>query len=382
MPPETPPLFLSAERAEALAAWFSSKPDMVSLHLPLDAAGDYPALLARLQSEAALTDPRFKDLGRDHERISRYVLSRFVPGARRGLCVFSCAEREVFEAFATPEPVKASLSVCERPDLSPLTALARDYPRFLVLLADERRARALEIHLHEPCEIETVEGTFTESAVAGLAARAEVLSRERRADRFVLGADPVFASRFSAHLSEELKKRLILEPLLGPERPLEAVTDRIVHNERQAQKLRQTVLVSHFLDELRHGGGVAGLEGTTAALQQGCVKLLLLCEGYTKMGRCCPACGRLSVDHRTCPWCFRATDALLDLVGELADRAAAAGIEVFRIRGSAPFEQAGRIGAELGSPIAVPRPAVPASRALRARYATKDGQASPLRPRP
>ena len=72
---------------------------------------------------------------------------------------------------------------------------------------------------------------------------------------------------------------------------------------------------------------------------------------------------------------------LLDLVGELADRALAAGITVFRVRDNERFDQAGHIGVELGTPIAAPRPAVPASRAMRGRFATKDGQASPLRPR-
>ncbi|OGS42313.1 MAG: hypothetical protein A2506_05210, partial [Elusimicrobia bacterium RIFOXYD12_FULL_66_9] len=329
MPPEKHPLFLSAERAEALAAWFSSDPNMVSLHLPVDPAGAYPALLEKLEREARAADARFNNLERDLERLSRYVRGQFVPAERRGLCAFSCAKHGVFEVFATPHAVHASLTVSERPDLRPLAALAGGHPRFLVLLADERRARLLEIYLHEPCALEEFENDFSGTAVAKLAARAEALSRRRRADRFVLGAEPVFASRLSAHLSPALKKNLILEPLLEPDRPMEAVTDRIVHNEREAHKLRQTVLVQHFLDELRQGGAVAGLEASAAALQQGCVKLLLIRDGYTKMGRCCPACGRLSVDHRNCPWCFRATDSLLDLVGELADRAAAAGIKVF-----------------------------------------------------
>ncbi|OGR89894.1 MAG: hypothetical protein A2V88_12780 [Elusimicrobia bacterium RBG_16_66_12] len=381
MPLETTPLFLSADRSEALASWFSHEPSMVSLHLPVDAAGAYPALLDRLVREAPFADARLRGLERDLERLTRYVRGQFVPAARRGLCAFSCAKQGVFEVFSTPEPVKAGLAVAERPDLRPLAALAGDHPRFLVLLADERRARLLEIYLHEASELEDLEGDFSGAAVAGLAARAETLSRRRRADRFVLGSDPVFASQLSAHLPPEIKKNLILEPLLGPDRPVEAVTDRIAHNERQARKLRQSVLVQRFLDELRQGGAVAGLEASTSALQQGCVKLLLIQDNYAKMGRCCPACGRLSVDHRNCPWCFRPTDALLDLVAELADRALAAGIEVFRVRENARFDQTCPIGVELGAPISAPRPAVPTSRALRARYATKDGRASPLRPR-
>lgn len=381
MPPKTPPLFLSSARAEVLADWFSPERDMVSLHLPVDAAGDYPAILDRLIRDTTAADERFKALGPDLAALARFVLGRFVPGSRRGLCAFSCQKRGVFEAFSTPEPLTASLTASERPDLRPLTTLASDHPRFLVLLADERRARLLEVYLHETCPIADIAGDFTGEALAKLAARAGAVFRRRRADRFVLGAEPGFAARLAASLPADLEERLILEPLLGPERPPEAVTDRIAHNERQAHKVREAVLIQHFLDELRQGGALAGLEASTTALQQGCVKLLLVREGYTKMGRCCPACGRLSVDHRNCPWCFRATDSLLDLVAELSDRAAAAGIEVFRVRESPLFDQAAPIGVELGTPRAQPRPAVPASRALRARFALKDGRASPLRPR-
>ncbi|MEK7382397.1 MAG: hypothetical protein AAB262_03830, partial [Elusimicrobiota bacterium] len=257
MPLETPPLFLSADRAQALVDWFSPEPNMVSLHLPVDTTNAYLALSEQLVRDSSLADARFKTLGRDLERLSLYVRSQFVPAARRGLCAFSCAKHGIFEVFSSPEPVKAGLSVSERPDLRPLMTLAGDHSRFLVLLADKNRARLLEIYLHESSEIEALREDFSGAAVAGLAARTEALSRSRHADRLVLGADPVFASRFSTYLAPQFKKNLILEPLLDPERPIEAVTDRIVHNEGQARKLRQDVLVQHFLDELQKGGAVA-----------------------------------------------------------------------------------------------------------------------------
>jgi len=381
MSSEIATLFLSAARAEALGSWRSPEPNIVSLHLPVDAAGSYPAALDRLLKEAPRHDARLKSLDRDIEAVSRYVRGQFVPGLRRGLCVYSCAKSGAFEAFSTPIPLKASLTADKRPDLRPMAALAAEYSRFLVLLADERRARLIETYLGESLEIAVLEEDFSAKALAGLAKRAEDLRRSTRAGRFVLGAEPKLQERLIGLLSPEIKNILILEPLLGPDRPLEAVSDRIAHNEREARKVRQSVLVRRFLDELRQGGAVAGLEESASALQQGCVKLLLIGEGYAKMGRCCPSCGRLSVDHRTCPWCFRATDSLLDLVEELADRAAAAGVEVFRVRGDAGFNAVGRIGVQLAAQPAPQRPKVPESRALKARFATKDGSASPLRPR-
>ena len=369
MPSNLPSLFLSAERADELSAWRSSEANVVNLRLPVDAAGAYPAALDRMIREAPAAGPGLK---LDLERIVRFVREQFVPGSRRGLCVVSCVKYGLFEAFASPAPFSPALSISARPELSALSAVRRDYNRFLVLLADARQARFLEIHLGESCELEILPGGFSAVGLAALAARAEELRRARRTDRFVLGALPALHSALEPLLSPELRGGLILEPLLGPGRPAAAVTERVAHNEREARKVREAVLVQRFLDGLRDGGAVAGLEAAAAALQQGCARLLLVRDGYAKMGRCCAACGRLSVNHRSCPWCFRATVPVLDLVAELADRAGAAGVEVFRVAADARFDAAGRIGVCLTAPpAAARREDVPTARALRGLFALK-----------
>ncbi|HEX4048954.1 MAG TPA: hypothetical protein VH309_14005 [Elusimicrobiota bacterium] len=373
-----PSLFLSAERSDALSAWRSPEMNVANLRLPVDAAGAYPAALDRLAREACAADPSLKALSLDLDRIVRFVRGQFVPGARRGLCVVSCVKYGLFEAFASPEPLKAELSVSARPELSALSAVRRDYKRFLVLLADARQARFLELHLGESCELEALPGNFAGGGLAALAARSETLRRARRADRFVLGAPAALHAALEPLLSPELRGGLILEPLLGPDRPAAAVAERVAHNEREARKVREAVLVQRFLDELRGGGAVAGLEAAAAALQQGCARLLLVRDGYAKMGRCCGTCGRLSVNHRSCPWCFRATLPVMDLVAELADRASAAGVEVFRVGADARFDAAGRIGVCLGVPPPARRPDVPTARALRGLFAQKRAS---LRPR-
>ena len=371
MPSNLPSLFLSAERADELSAWRSSEANVVNLRLPVDAAGGYPAALDRLIREAAASDPALKALPLDLERIVGFVRGQFVPGPRRGLCVVSCVKYGLFEAFASPEALNAALTVSTRPELRELSTIRRDYKRFLVLLADKKQARFLEIHLGESCELETMTGPFSGAGLAALAARAEHLRRARRADRFILGAPPALHAALAPLLSPELGSGLILEPMLGPDRPAAAVTERVAHNEREARKVRETVLVQRFLDDLRDGGAVAGLDAAAAALQQGCARLLLVRDGYAKMGRSCEECGRLSVNHRSCPYCFQATIAVLDLVAELADRAAAAGVEVFRVAGDARFDAAGRIGVCLGTPLGPRRAEVPAGRALRGLFATK-----------
>ncbi len=375
---DSPSLFLSSERAQALSAWRSSEPNVVSLYLPVDEAGAYPAALDRLLREAAAAEPALRGLPLDAERLARFVRGRFVPGSRRGLAAFSCAKYGVFEAFASPEPFSASLTVSARPDLGPLASACRQYRRFLVLLADGRRARFVESHLGEWEELESLAGELSGGGLARVADRAEHWRKARSADLFVLGASPETHAALEPLLTESLRDGLILEPVLAPDRPNEAVTERIAHNEREARKVRESVLVERFLSELRDGGAVAGLEPAAAALQQGCVRLLLVAGGYAKMGRCCPACGRLSVNHRSCPWCFRATEPVLDLVTELAERAVAAGVEVFRVGSDPRFDAAGRIGVCLAVPAAARRAAVPTARALRGLFAMK--RTAPPRP--
>jgi hypothetical protein len=382
MSPDSPTFFLSADKAESLAVWKSAENNVASLHLPVDDSGLYPATLDRLIREAEAGKPGVHLAKRDLDLISAFVRSSFVPGARRGLCVYSCAKYGVFEAFGTPETLAPSLTISKRPYLRPLNDLRARYYRFLSLQADERGARFTQIHLGESSIVESVTGNFKGAGLAALAKRAAALYREHRADRLVVGSEPELIQNLEPLLEPELQNRLIHEPLLGPDRPVEAVVERVRHNELSAQKLREDVLVSHFLVELKAGGAVAGLERVADALQQGCVKRLLVRDGWAKMGRCCTGCGRLSVDHRSCPWCFRPTDSILDIVGELSDRASAAGVDVFRVAHDPRFDGVGRIGAELAAPSKPALPAAPAKvGSLKSRFALKGGRPSPLRPR-
>jgi len=374
------PLFLSAARIEALAAFRSLEPDAVTLHLAVDAGGLYPSTFHQLASDAR-RDPRMKTLGRDIDRIEAFIKSEFVPGPHRMAAVYSCAKRGLFETFALPQPFKSTLSVGETLDLRPLTALAGQYNRFMALLLGPAKARFVELHMGQAVELEAMRGDFDGlDGLGAVAQHAATLARERRFDRLILGAPDAISSAFLPLLDPALQKDVILEPVLGPERPVEAVLERVLHNERQARSVRESVLVHRLLDASRQGGAVIGLEAATTAIQEGTAARVLVRDGYTKMGRACPKCGHLSVANRSCPWCFCPTDMVLDLVSELGNKALDAGCELYRIMHDARFDGVCRIGAELK--VAVNKPAAPpTSRALRGHFAMKDGKPSPLRPR-
>ncbi|UPT74684.1 MAG: hypothetical protein M0D55_02865 [Elusimicrobiota bacterium] len=366
---------MSAGRIEALQAFRTKDADAVTLHLAVDPGGLYPSALHQLAAEARL-DPALKALSRDFDLIEDFVTREFVPGPHRMVSVHSCAKRGLFEAFGLPQPFKSTLRAGTSLDLRPLAALGGQYHRFIALLLGSESARLVELNMGEAVELETLVG----GNLRKIAARAAALARERRADRLILGAPPALEAAFVPLLEPSLQKELILEPVLGPDRPVDAVLERVLHNERQARMVRESVLVHRLLDEARQGGAVTGLEAVAAAVQQGCVSRVLVRDGYAKLGRSCGKCGHLSVEHRSCPWCFRPTESVLDLVSELVDRALAMGCEVYRVMHDARFDGVCRIGAELKVPV-VKAPQPPTARALRGRYSTKDGRPSPLRPR-
>lgn len=374
------PLFLSAARIEALAAFRSLEPDAVTLHLAVDGGGLYPSTFHQLAADAR-RDPRMKTLGRDIDRIEAFIKSEFVPGPHRLAAVYSCAKRGLFETFALPQPFKSTLSVAETLDLRPLTALSGQYNRFMALLLGPAKARFVELHMGQAVELEAMSGDFDSlDGLGAVAQHAATLSRERRFDRLILGAPDAISSAFLPLLDPALQKDVILEPVLGPERPVEAVLERVLHNERQARSVRESVLVHRLLDAARQGSALIGLDAVAAAIQEGKASRVLVRDGYTKMGRACPKCGHLSVANRSCPWCFCPTDMVLDLVSELGNKALDAGCELYRIMHDARFDGVCRIGAELK--VAVSKPAAPpTARALRGHFAMKDGKPSPLRPR-
>jgi len=371
-------LFLSAARVEALAAFRSQDADAVSLHLAVDGGGLYPSILNQLAAEAH-RNPAMKPLGRDIDRIVKFVTTEFVPGPHRLAAVYSCAKRGLFETFALPQPFKSALTVGATLDLRPLVALGGQYHRFVALLLSPTKARFIELHMGQAYEIEVLNGGFTSTEGLGtVASRAATLARERRFDRLILGAPPELEAALIPLLDPALQKDLIVEPVLGPDRPVEAVLERVLHNERQARAVRESVLVHRLLDETRRGGAIIGLEAVAAAVQQGCAARVLVRDGFTKIGRMCPKCGHLSVAYRSCPWCFCGTDMVLDLVSELGDKALAAGCELYRVMHDARFDSVCRIGAELKVPVDRPA-AAPTARALRGVFAMKDGRPSPLR---
>ena len=348
---------------------------VVSLYLPVDQRRAHIRALSTLLRLSPIEDPRLGEVSADLKKIDGFVGLGFEPGFWRGLAVFSCQRLGLWLVCPLPETVKPVLRISDKPDLAPLLSIADQHQRFGVVLAGESRTRFLEVFMgqvqeHEPLDLElrglgAAQGRALAEAIDGLA-------RGRSFDRLVLGGSAGQAERLSAHLRTELQQIIIVDESLAPEAPEAEVLERVSSCESEARKVRESVLAHRLLDLAGSGGpAVLGLERTLQALRRGGVRLLLVRDGFAKMGHLCPRCGDLSVAFPRCPACNGAAETVFNVVEEMIERAFAAHCEVVRLLFPSPLDNLGHIGAELSEA------APPAAPAQDARPEAGDRQAPP-----
>jgi hypothetical protein len=354
---------------------------IVSLYLPVDGRRVHVRSFAKLLRLCPIEDPRLGEVSADLKRLDSFVGLGFEPESWRGLAVFSCQRLGLWQVCPLPETVKPILRIGDRPYLAPLLSIADQHQRFGVVLPGEERTRFLEVFMgqvkeHDALDLE-LRGLGAPQGRA-LAEAVDNLARGRGISRLVLGGPSARADRLSAHLRTELQQLIIVDESLGPDAPAAEVLRRIGSCESEARKVRESVLAHRLLDLAASGGpAVLGLERTLQALRRGEVRLLLVRDGFAKMGHLCPRCADLSVSFPRCPACNGTTETVFNVVEEMIERAFDSHCEVVRLLSPSPLDNLGHIGAELSE---AALPAAPAADALtepERRDAPQPGQEKP-----
>ena len=78
----------------------------------------------------------------------REWLETETPGGR-GVAIFSCAPRDLWEAYRLPEVDRDELTFGPVPHVAPLLDIVDDYERYAVALVDKERARLFTV-VHGP----------------------------------------------------------------------------------------------------------------------------------------------------------------------------------------------------------------------------------------
>lgn len=339
---------IAAKDLQDLLSFQTDSKEIISLFLELDGPQSYRRNFKSLLEGPAAKEVALQGFQQDLDRIADHVNNELKPERYRGLAVFSARRRNFWRPLLLPEPVNTLIRLGARPSLAPLLNIADQYRRYGVALVDAQGARFFEVYLgaiEECVEPFLNHGLSHEQAVAD---HLMFLSRTRRFDRVILGIPPKLEALFISHMHSFIQNNLILDTQLSVNTPSAEVLERISISENQSRKVRESVLTHRLMETSRAGGlGVVGLKETLNALERGEVRLLLVRDGLSKLGRSCKNCGHLSLSAKRCHACYHNTEPLFNIVSEMIQVALDLNCEVIRVSSSTPLDNAGGIGAEL-----------------------------------
>ncbi|MFH1034696.1 MAG: hypothetical protein V1806_09355 [Pseudomonadota bacterium] len=352
----------------------------LSLYLALDQPRDARLLsLGRMckLKEQQMADhgsaEAWKSLAPDLDKVERFV-EELPTGPHRGLALFSCSSRDFFEAFTLPVSVPDLLEVGTSPYLRPLSALAGDHCRALIVLLDRRKARFFEGFLGmvqelpdletqndaQPQERDGDQGRAGDSRLSRRADEAlghyykEVVQRlreefsARKCQQLVVGGSRVRVESFLPSLHPYLAQNLAGTITCDINAGVSQVAEEVAKAQALASRQRQERVLANLADNLGPGGQAAtGLNQVLAALHDGQVHTLLMRRGFTQEGWSCPACGRLRAEAGDCPLCGAVMTRADDVVNLALARALDSGAALEQVEGASALDHMGCVAALL-----------------------------------
>lgn len=359
-----------------LAGFRSAEHPVVSCYLDVDGrrqvrASDYQRTFESMARRAA-SEHVGLDLASDLERCARHVGAGIDRHGVRGLAMFSCAPKGLWEVVPLPVPVASRISVNQSPVIGPLEAIVHELEPLAVLLVDRQRARLFLMHLGEIVErsslFEALPRDYDRRDDAGRGSREREQHHidELATQHLRHTADAVFAlhretgfGHLTIGATDEINAAIV--PMLHPyvravlaprlHVPTTATEAEIVRAalevERAVERDRERALVERLRDALGAGRrAVAGLGPVLSALNERKVATLLVSNGFIEGGWRC-ACGALAIKGPRCPVDGAEMDRTDDVVSDAIDAALLEGARVEMCEGNADLDVVGRIGAML-----------------------------------
>jgi peptide chain release factor subunit 1 len=237
-------------------------------------------------------------LERDRERIERYLTEQLQPSSR-GVAMFACAGRDLFEAIQVQVPFERhQLVVSDRPFLYPLARLDEGHPRYAALLVDTNSARIFvfgtgqvldEVDVQSPKTKHTKTGGWSQARFqrhvenVHLHHAKEVVDRLDQVvmadaiDHIVLAGDDVIVPLLKEQLPERLTQRLVDVVRLDIRSPEHRVLTATLEALRRKDDETDETVVRDLIDAYRAGGlGAVGVKPVSEALERGQVDTLVI----------------------------------------------------------------------------------------------------------
>lgn len=310
------------------------------------------------------------------DRIFKYFETEY-DWAGKSVAVFCDVDNQFFQVFPLAVPVQDLISVGERSNVRPLTALVDSFGGYGVVLVDKQGARLFHFHLGE---LKEQEGFFGDevrqskgsgSAMTGMRGGAGVQPRvveetvernmremveftthffeQKHIRRIILcGADENLA-QFKTHLPKAWQSLIVGSFAASMTDSFTEILDRTMEVGLQAEVERENQLVEKLITQsAKKSAAVVGLDATLEAVNQGRVKTLVVTKGFVTPGYYCADCDLISMSPiGTCEGCGEPVKSVEDIVSLAVNLTMKHGGDVEVVHDETPLSKAGHIGAFL-----------------------------------
>ena len=309
----------------------------------------------------------------DFAQIERYVRDRLDRSQARGLAIFSCSARDLFEVIALPVSVPSRVVINSAPAIGQLEALVQELDRFGVLLVDKQRARMFvfqfgelidhsELFEAKPRQYDSIgerdlvgydkaEHHVEELVLQHIRHAADVafeVFQHDGFDRLTVGTPDGILPTVEALLHPYLQERRCGTIDVAATASIADIRGAAMRMEAAIEREKEATLVAKLRDAVGRGGrGVAGLEATLRSLVERRVEVLFVSHGYHDSGWHCERCGHLCPKGPTCPVDGSQMLRVDDIVEEAVDVALGQSCKVEICSDNADLDVMGRIGALL-----------------------------------
>jgi peptide subunit release factor 1 (eRF1) len=359
-----------------LAGFRSDDAHVVSCYLDVDGRRqvrpvDIERRLAALVKEAA-SGPSGAAVKADLDRITGHVADDLDRSGIRGLAMFSCEAKGLWEVVGLPVPVADRIVVNQSPAVGTLESIVQELEPLGVLLVDRQRARMFVFQFGELVERselfealprdydqtddasrgghDRLQDHTDELATQHLRHAAEVafrLLQDKGFARLTIGASDEVNAAIEPLLHPYLRERLVGRIGVGAGASEPEVKAAAMVIEQEVERAKEAEVVERLRDGVGSGSkAVAGLAATLTALNERRVATLVLSEGYVESGWRC-TCGTLAAKGPQCPLDGEAMEHVDDVLNDAVDAALGQGCHVEVCVGNADLDVLGRVGALL-----------------------------------
>ncbi len=237
----------------------------------------------------------------------RSLIAGGIDPAVHGVIVVANASRDIFESFVLAIPVETEVVTSATPNLLQMVRVVEDYPRYAVLVADQKDATITVINRAAriaSIEIQGDDAANHHSQGGWSQRRFQTRNEERRAhfaravaeetrravhesgiEMLVVAAGDVMASALQAEFHEEVAQRIIGTIHLDVRATYDEILEATMPLVEAAENEREFESVTTLMDQFGAGQrGVVGVNGTIEALQRGQAMKTIMSSDFSAAG--------------------------------------------------------------------------------------------------